>query len=139
MAARKAQRQEDWCILPSNINQRIFNIFAFDNNDLLEETLSGQGTTHCTNGIVIQSQQIGCRAYQEQDSDKKETKKRSFEGEQVQVIHYSSGKRLNPDAINLSEDQLKSTSIIQEMANQIDFGWLLARLSLKDNLFQIQQ
>ena len=39
----------------------------------------------------------------------------------------------------MSEDQLKSTSAIQEMANQIDFGWLLVRLSLKDNLFQIQQ
>ena len=38
-----------------------------------------------------------------------------------------------------SENQLKSTSAIQEMANQIDFGWLLVRLSLKDNLFQIQQ
>ena len=39
----------------------------------------------------------------------------------------------------MSEDQLKSTSAIQEMADQIDFGWLLVRLSLKDNLFQIQQ
>ena len=40
-------------ILPSNINQGIFSIFAFDNNDLLEETLSEHGNTHCTNGIVI--------------------------------------------------------------------------------------
>ena len=139
MAVRQAQRQENGCILPSNINQGIFSIFSFDNNNLLEETLSGHGTTHCTNGKVIQRQQIGCRAYQDQGSDKKNTKKGSFEGAQVQVLHYSSRKRLNPDAINLSEDQLKSTSAIQEMANQIDFGWLLVRLSLKDNLFQIQE
>ena len=64
MAVRQAQRQENGCILPSNISQGIFSIFAFDNNDLLEETLSGHGTTHCTNGIVIQRQQIGCQAYQ---------------------------------------------------------------------------
>ena len=139
MAVRQAQRQENGCILPSNINQGIFSIFAFDNNDLLEETLSGHGNIHCTNGIVIQRQQIGQRAYQEQDSNKKKTKKHSFEGAQVQVLHYYSGKRLNPDAINLSEDQLKSTSRIQEMANQTDFGWLLVKISLKDNLFQIQQ
>ena len=103
MAARQVQRQENGCILPSNINQGIFSIFPFDNNDLLEETLSGHGTTHCTNGIVIQRLQIGCRAYQEQGSDKKKTKKHSFEGAQVQVLHYSSGRRLNPEAINLSE------------------------------------
>ena len=74
MAARQAQRQENGCILPSNISQGIFSIFAFDNNDLLEETLSGHCTTHCTNSIVIQRQQIGCRAYQEQGSDKKRQK-----------------------------------------------------------------
>ena len=56
MAVRQAHRQENGCILPSNINQGIFIIFAFDNNDLLEETLSGHGTTHCTNGIIIQRQ-----------------------------------------------------------------------------------
>ena len=74
MAVRQAQRQENGCILPSNINQGIFSIFAFDNNDLLEETLSGHGNTHCTNDIVIQRQQIGQRAYQEQASNKKRQK-----------------------------------------------------------------
>ena len=41
-------------LLPSNCQLNIFTTFAFDNNDLVEETLSGKNTTHCTNGIVIQ-------------------------------------------------------------------------------------
>jgi hypothetical protein len=41
-------------ILPSTIEKNIFSTFVWDNNDLCEETLSGAGTTHVTNGIVIQ-------------------------------------------------------------------------------------
>lgn len=42
--------------VPTNIkpgNGTVY--FCWDNNDLTEETLSGAGTTHCTNGIVIQN------------------------------------------------------------------------------------
>ena len=41
-------------ILPSSCQPNVFGTFCWDNNDLQEETLSGHGTTHCTNGIVIQ-------------------------------------------------------------------------------------
>ena len=37
---------------PSNINPSLRVSLCFDNNDINEETLSGSGTTHCTNGIM---------------------------------------------------------------------------------------
>ena len=40
--------------LPLSIQPRIPTIIVWDNNDFGEETLSGHGTTHNTNGIVIQ-------------------------------------------------------------------------------------
>ena len=40
--------------IPQNINLNRPAVFCYDNNDLQEETLSGMGTTHCTNGIIIQ-------------------------------------------------------------------------------------
>ena len=43
--------------VPSNIQPGTsFVQVCWDNNDLLEETLTGIGTTHCTNGIAIQRQ-----------------------------------------------------------------------------------
>ena len=44
----------DGVFLPSNIDRGSSVIFCWDNNNLMEETVSGGGTTHCTNGIVVQ-------------------------------------------------------------------------------------
>ena len=44
----------DGVFVPSNIDRTQPVVFCWDNNYLQEETPSGGGTTHCTNGIVIQ-------------------------------------------------------------------------------------
>ena len=41
-------------ILPQTIKPNVFASFVWDNNDICEETLTGAGTTHVTNGIIIQ-------------------------------------------------------------------------------------
>ena len=56
VAEKQIERQQGGIVLPSNCYHNIPATLAWDNNDLLEETLSGRGTTHCTNGIVIQRQ-----------------------------------------------------------------------------------
>ena len=45
---------ENSLILPSTVEKCSFATFVWDNNDLCEETLTGTGTTHVTNGILIQ-------------------------------------------------------------------------------------
>ena len=42
--------------VPSSIKPCSFVQVCWDNNDVLEETLTGTGTTHCTNGIAVQRQ-----------------------------------------------------------------------------------
>ena len=54
MAERQINQHENEDLIPSNCHKNIFSTFAFDNDDMSEETLSGIGTTPCTNGIVIQ-------------------------------------------------------------------------------------
>ena len=44
----------DGVIIPRNINVGHFTMIVWDNNDFNEETLTGKGTTHVANGIVIQ-------------------------------------------------------------------------------------
>ena len=46
--------------IPSNIVNHVPVMFVFDNNDFQEETPSGKGTTHCTNGIIIQNRVHTC-------------------------------------------------------------------------------
>ena len=50
---KQTERQQDGIVSPSNCQHDIPVTLAWDNNDLLEETLSGRETTHCTSGIVI--------------------------------------------------------------------------------------
>ena len=57
MAERHLERtHEGEVFFPSNVNPSSRVSLCFDNNDINEETLSGSGTTHCTNGIMIQKQ-----------------------------------------------------------------------------------
>ena len=42
-------------IIPRNINPGVFATLAWDNNDFNEETVSGKGTTHVANGIILQN------------------------------------------------------------------------------------
>ena len=75
MAEKQIRHQSSGCVLPSNIVPGVFSIFCYDNNDLQEETLNGKGTTHCTNGIVIQRQTHGCHL-QPDEKEKKGSQKK---------------------------------------------------------------
>ena len=61
LAEEQLETEVNGVILPRIIQPNVFSIFCWDNIDILEETLSGQGTTHCTNGIVVQSQVAECK------------------------------------------------------------------------------
>ena len=53
--AEKMMDQQDGVFEPTNISKgKGFVHFCWDDNDINEETPSGSGTTHCTNGIIIQ-------------------------------------------------------------------------------------
>lgn len=46
--------------LPSSIHVSIPTIVAYDNIDRMEETLSGAGTSHRVNGIIVQNTSSTC-------------------------------------------------------------------------------
>ena len=50
IAARQMVRGQT----PKGFKKHVFTQLAWDNNDFGEETLSGKGTTHNTNGIIVQ-------------------------------------------------------------------------------------
>ena len=60
LAEKEIERDESGIILPRNVQPNVFSTFCWDNIDLLEETFTGKGTTHCTNRILIQREVVGC-------------------------------------------------------------------------------
>ena len=47
-------QSSDSVIIPRNANVGMFSTIVWDNNDFIEETVTGKGTTHVVNGIIIQ-------------------------------------------------------------------------------------
>ncbi|KAJ8050265.1 hypothetical protein HOLleu_03399 [Holothuria leucospilota] len=80
--------------LPQNIIPRQYTTAVWDNIDLSEETLSGKGTTHFTNGILVQ------RHSYEPDvpliEPEVRTGRRSFQAQPQSRFNYFHGKRLGP-------------------------------------------
>jgi hypothetical protein len=93
LATQKLSEAET--IVPSAIQRNIPATLVFDNIDRLEETLSGSGTTHRVNGIVVQQAFIGPKPFK-QEVKLPKTKRRSIEAPIQELPIYISGKK--PDA-----------------------------------------
>ena len=96
LANQEIRRGND--ALPSSIQPGIPTIIVWDNNDFGEETLSGHGTTHNTNGIVIQHGNTTTATTDPPNASAtdvlvKRTRKRSMEPPLANLDTYYGGKR----------------------------------------------
>ncbi|KAJ8050587.1 Vesicular integral-membrane protein VIP36 [Holothuria leucospilota] len=112
--------------LPQNILPGTFTTLVWDNIDFGEETLSGKGTTHSTNGIMIQRP---LQSHQEIDSSSlptsKKTKERSIIVPPAEIVPFMGfGKRKGPDQIGCSVDMTVKVSSPSEIkARSLDFAY----------------
>ena len=123
---KMSNADEDKPTLPSWTHPGIPTVLAFDNIDRQEETLSGGGTSHRVNGVIVQPQALSCAPQRKPCVDKKE-KRRTLELSEQQLPIYISGKRMGPPPLkpnNLSTPLSDAT----EIARQKNFLWILARL-----------
>ena len=130
---KQIERQQGGIVLPSNCYHNIPATLAWDNNDLLEETLSGRGTTHCTNGIVIQRQAQGPSDFNPDDS-RNYSRRRSVKSEKSPLLPYVADKRHNPKSLPLTQEQTTLYSGTGDQLHQIDIGWFLCRLPVVASL-----
>ena len=125
LCLQKLQRCQSSVALPSNIYQGVFTTVAWDNIDRLEETISGEGTSHRVNGIVVQPRIIGPISQCETKRAEK-SKTRSISTAPASLPMYNAGRRVGPSA-TVSQDvdadkQLKNARIK-------NFIWLLTQMS----------
>ena len=98
---------------------------------------TGKGTTHCTNGIVVQRKPHTCALPSIAATNRVPSKKRSVNFVASDVLHFISSSRQGPGQLNIDVNKLFQSqfSINSQL---IDFGWRLCRQSYLDGLFDVQ-
>ncbi len=116
---------------PTNIFPGIYVTAVWDNIDLNQETLDGSGTTHHTNGILLQQNTVGCSP----STDMIETQRRALNFDPLPnvIIPYYSKERKGPPQPyqrppNLNEYKCKDSQLVLKL----DFLWFLLRLPLSE-------
>ena len=111
--------------IPDGITKQTFTTLVWDNNDFGEETLTGQGTTHNTNGIIIQRSTAT-----ESNSAKvtlKRSRRRTVDAPDKEIEIYYSGRKSGPvkgcDLIDLDE------SIPNKDARNLDMAYIISKLN----------
>ena len=108
--------------LPDNINTTL----AWDNIDRLEETLSGEGTSHRVNGIAVQANQFGPHPQSASAPIIMKSKRRSIESVDKETLPvYNVGERCGPHSRGYVEVKLNQ---IMERAWKKNLLWILVCL-----------
>ena len=114
--------------IPSNITAQFQATLVWDNNDFGEETLSGKGTTHNTNGIIIQ-RPITCDVSVSETVSLQRTRKRSLEPPPAHIDTYIRRKRTGPKPFGTNiELGHEKYSYTQEYARQLDSAYFFMKV-----------
>ena len=126
--------------VPSNIQPESFVQFCWDNNNILEETLTGTGTTHCTNGIAIQ-RKIHMPMAEPCLPPVQPTAAKSRHNWSIAVptkvsTEYVPGHRVGPRPIHLDMTTVTLPDMdIKDSILSEDFAWFLCQLQSTDSNF----
>ena len=122
IALAELQLQRGDTYIPPNITVQVQvqATLVWDNNDFGEETLSGKGTTHNTNGIIIQ-RPITCVVSTSETVSLQRTRKRSLKPPHAHIDTYIRRKRTGRKPFG-SEVELghKKYVYTQESARRLD-------------------
>ena len=127
--------------LPPGIQPRKPTSVVFDNNDFEEDTLTGKGTTHNTNGIVIQPGQRSSASdgerQQQQQLDMpsaKRTRERSMEAPPVDLAKYYGGKKEGPKPFGADISLQSSTyTPLLKSPSKLDLAYNITRFNIQSN------
>ena len=125
-------------ILPAG-SQPVFTTVVFDNNDFGEETLSGKGTTHNTNGILVQwpSSSLPDDEQSTEAMPLPRTRERSINPPESNIKKYFGNKRVGPQPygadVSLIEGDHREC---QQSARDLDLALRLMKVAdISDNIF----
>eukprot|EP00057_Strongylocentrotus_purpuratus_P028770 XP_011683244.1 PREDICTED: uncharacterized protein LOC105447183 [Strongylocentrotus purpuratus] len=124
--------------LPSCLQESVFTTLVWDNNDFGEETLSGRGTTHNTNGIAIQHRPAASSRPMDSTNDRQETVKktreRTLQAPEERLIPFFGKKKASPSSLG-SKTKLEKTQHAAPVirARKSDAGYFITKSSASDD------
>lgn len=128
LCIQKMESGDDECTLPKSLFPSIFTTLAWDNIDRLEETLSGEGTSHRVNGIAVQQQVSGPLPQISQRTAR--SHKRTINLMPNLIAAYNVGTRCGPP--NVKALILDGSQELQN-AKMKDYVWIISRASTADD------
>jgi len=132
IAERQIFQQQSGTFQPN-----IFTVWCWDNNGILEETLSGADTIHCTNGIIIQRQPDTCLNKPEVNRCRTVTDgNRSLTAPPLDLERYTVGKKCNPAPMQIPAEKLQAADQEITTPQLLDFAWFLLRLEIQDTVLK---
>ena len=108
---------------------------ARGNIDRLEETLSGEGTSHRVNGIAVQARHFGPQLPPDPSTQIVKTKKRSVEALDAEYLPiYSTGERCGPRSRRFCRSYLWVLVQLHADAKQKVSGWTGFNISVRNKV-----
>ena len=122
--------------VPSCLQEGVYTTLVWDNNDFGEETLSGRGTTHNTNGIAIQHKPAPIDQPPETSVSVKKTKERTLKAPEEVLVPFFGTKKANPQPLGpelkLQKEEPEYSEPIQA-ARRIDNGYFITKYPVPDS------
>eukprot|EP00057_Strongylocentrotus_purpuratus_P019489 XP_011673963.1 PREDICTED: uncharacterized protein LOC105442958 [Strongylocentrotus purpuratus] len=126
LAQLQIQRGENF--IPPNILPSVHTTLVWDNNDFGEETLSGKGTTHNTNGIILQ-RPSPATTHRTESISVERTRKRSIQPPAANIDYYSGGQRRGPFIEQDVAVDLEDHIHIQQSSRRLDSAYYFTKVS----------
>ena len=127
---KMAKASEDRVPLPENFQPYVNTTLAWDNIDRLEETLSGEGTSHRVNGIAVQPRVLGPQLPPQSEPVIVKERKRSIDIPPSFIPVYNAGDRVGPPSRKYVEVKCET---VARNAWKKNLLWVLTRLHAKAN------
>lgn len=127
-----AATQNQTVVLPTPLQPYIFTNLAWDNIDRLEETLTGQGTSHRVNGIAVQRKIIGPLLPKPALPVIDKQKQRTISTQHTELETYIAGRRVGPQPLPPRTSN-KDTDEAAESARNNNLIWIILRQSNIEN------
>ena len=117
-------------LVPDGFVKSTPTLLVWDNNDFREETLSGHGTTHNTNGVIIQRGPLSSEHLASASIPK--TKQRSVDPPITELQSFPHGKHEGPCIPDA--DATVATRAMQKVSLRMDLAYCLTKLPELDSL-----
>ena len=133
LAISSSNGAEKEITIPRNISPETFTTIVWDNNDFNEETVSGKGTTHVANGIIVQKKDVGQTLGEKITVSKKN---RTIAAPETNIVRYvikekgTLSLRNESSEISLEEESYRPQ---QNVGRNADFLYLLSRKNASED------